>query len=194
VLPALVAVGALVFVLVSHASRRHAGAARPPAVGLARSRACVTTSAEGHALARSAIVVDARASAPIRVSEQASGPGGIVTVTRSEQVTAGVRVEQPVEVSQAAGARARACADGRSVTAARTAALRAAYLRALALARGLAGSLARHSLAAALRSQYPLVAAAARRRAELRAHELALAAGAALATQAQALARQRAGD
>jgi hypothetical protein len=154
----------------------------------------VTTSAAAQSDDRSAIVITASAQAPVSVTEQASGPRGIATVTRSEVVTARVKADQPVEIKRAIGARARACANGDSTAAARTAALREAYGRALLAAHKLAATEAAHSLTALIHRQYPAVVAEAQSKAAARAHQLALAAEASLAAQAQAEARRRAGD
>lgn len=153
----------------------------------------MTTEAQAQSEDRSAIVVSATAAAPVKVSEQALGPNGIATVTRSEVVTARIRAEEPVEVQRTMGARARVCAKGESSTAARTTALRAAYARALTTAHALAARQAARSLARLVQREYPTVLADAKGRAAARAHRFAVRAAMALAAKARAEARQRAG-
>lgn len=194
VLSTLVAAAALAITLAGRGSSHPPGSSRPPTLGIGSTRACVTTDAEARSDERSAIVINATAAAPVRVSEQAAGPNGIATVTRSEVVSARIKADEPIEVERTTGARARVCADGESSTAARTTALRAAYARALAAAHALAVRQAARSLTRLIRSEYPTVLAEARGRASARAHGLALRAATALAAQARSEARQRAGD
>lgn len=193
-LSTLVAVAALVIAIAGRGSGHAPNSGRPPSFETGRAKACVTTVAKAQATERSAIVITATADAPVNVSEQAIGPRGIATVTRSEVVTARVRADEPVAVKRTTGANARACARGTSSTAARTAALRRAYARALADAHVLAVRQATRSVAALLHNQYPRVLAEAKGRAAARAHQLALTAGARLEALARAQARQRAGD
>ena len=193
VLSALVAAAAVAIVLVGRAPSHQPGSSRPPTIGIGSTRACVTTTAEAQSDDRSAIVITASAEAPLQVTEQASGPRGIVTVTRSEIVTARVKADEPVEVKRTSGARARACANADSTTAARTAALRVAYARALAAAHALAAKQAAQALTAALHNRYPSVLAQTRNQAAARARRLALSAEPSLAARAQAEARSRAG-
>lgn len=193
-LSTLVAIAAIAIALASRGSGHKPTSGQPPTFVTGRTRECVTTTAQARVTARSAIVITAAADAPVSVTEQASGPRGIATVTRSEVVRTRIRAEEPLEVKRTTGASARACAAGASSTAARTAALRLAYSRALADARALAARQAAHSVTALAHSQYPRVLAQAKGRAGARAHQLALAARDALATQARAQARQRAGD
>ena len=79
-------------------------------------------------------MIDATAQAPVSVTEQATGPNGIATVTRSTTSVARMSAKQPVAVTRTEIARARACSSGNSLAAARTLALRIAYARALARA------------------------------------------------------------
>lgn len=193
-LSTLVAIAAIALALAGRGSGHKPTTGRPPTFETGRAKACVTTTAEAEVAERSAIVITATARAPISVTEQASGPRGIATVTRSEVVTARVRADEPVEVKRTTGAHARACANGPSSTAARTAALRLAYGRALTDAHALAARQAAHSVTALVHTQYPRILAQAKGKADTRAHELALSAGATLEAQARAQARQRAGD
>jgi hypothetical protein len=117
-----------------------------------------------------------------------------VAVTRSEVVSARATAAEPVAVKRTADARARACANGDSSTAAHAAALRIAYADALASAHTMARSEAARSLTALINSQYRTVLADAKRKAAARAHQLALAAEGPLASKAEDEARKRAGD
>lgn len=193
VLSALVAAAALAIAIAGRGSGG-TSTTQPPTIGIGATRACVTTSARALSDDRSAIVVTASAQAPVNVTEQASGPKGVAAVTRGEVLTARARADQPLEVKRTAGARARACADGDSRTAARAAAVREAFSRALAVAHALASEEARQSLRALMQREYRSVAATAQSAATSRAHRLALAAEPALASQAHAEARSRAGD
>lgn len=194
VLSALVAAAALAIALAGRGSGHQPTTSQPPTVGIGPASACITTGALARVADRSAIVISATAHAPVRVTEQAVGPRGIATVTRSEMVSASVKARAPVEVQRTSGARARVCAKGQSPTAARARAVRAAYARALTAAHSLAVRQAGQSLNALIHSQYPRVLAAAKNRAAAKAHQLAVAAGTALAARARAQARQRAGD
>jgi hypothetical protein len=193
VLSALVAAAALAIVVAGQGAGSRP-TVQPPTIGIGSARACITTRAEAQVTDRSSIVVTAKVEDPVSVTEQASGPRGIATVTRSEVVSATVRADEPVEVKRTVGAKARVCAHGESSTAARATALRAAYARALATAHGLAAHQAAHALKALIHSRYPTVLAGARGRAGARAHQLALLAEASLAAKAEADARRRAGD
>jgi hypothetical protein len=193
VLSTLVA-GAALAIAIAGIGSSHQSTTRPPTIGIGPAGTCVTTSAEALADDRSAIVITASAQAPVNVTEQASGPKGIATVTRGEVVTARARADQPVEVKRTAFARARACARGDSATAARAIALRRAFERALALAHMTASREAGQSLEGLLQREYRTVVATAQSAAAERAHRLAVAAEVALAAQAQALARTRAGE
>lgn len=192
-LSALVAAAALAIVLLGRGSSNQPTTNQPPTVGTGSSHACVTTGAEAESDERSAIVINATTRAPVSVTEWASGPRGIAAVTRAEVVTARVKADEPVEVKRTTAARARACANADSPTAARTAALRAAYAHALATAHALAAKEAAQSLRALIHNQYPSLVSAARGKAAARAHQLARAAEPSLAREAQAQARRRAG-
>jgi hypothetical protein len=192
-LSTLVAAAALAIALAGRGSRGQP-AAQPPTVGIGPTRACVTASARALSADRSAIVITASARAPVRVIEQASGPRGVATVTRGEMVIARASADQPVEVKRAAGASADACARGGSMTAARDAALRQAFGRALAAAHAVAAKEAGESLRQLMQREYPSVAATARSAAVGRARQEALAAEASLAAQARTQARNEAGD
>lgn len=192
VLATLVAAAALAITLAGRGSSSKP-TTQAPTIGIGATRACATTSAEAVSDDRSAIVISASAQAPVKVTEQASGPGGVATVTRSELVTARIRADQPVEVSQTAGARASACARGYSTTSARAAALRQAYGRALAAAHALASREAGDSLRALMGREYRSVASTAQTAAADRAHRLALATESALAAEAETQARSQAG-
>jgi hypothetical protein len=192
VLSVLVA-GAAVAIFLAGQGGGHRANTRPPTIGLGPSHACVTTRAEAQAEDHSAIVITATAQAPVLVTEHAVGPKGIATVTRSGVATARVRAEQPVGVKRTAVAQARACANSASSGGARTAALRRAYAVALAAAHAQAIKDAAGELATAMHEQYPSVLAQARTKAEARAHQLARAAEAPFAREAQAEARRRAG-
>lgn len=193
VLSTLVAAAALAIVLAGRGSTHHPTTGTPPTIGIGTTTACVTTRAAAQSDDRSGIVANATANAPVRVTEQAGGPKGLATVTRSEIVGARVSTTQPLEVKRTAVAHARVCAKGDSTTAARTTALRSAYARALAAAQKLAARQAGQSLKQLIHSEYPKVLAEAQSDAAARAHRLALAAGPELAARAQAEARQRAG-
>jgi len=193
VLSTLVAAAAITIALADRGSSHPTGTGHPPTVGIGSSTACVTTAAEAQSDDRSAIVLNATASAPVRVSEQATGPNGVAIVTRSEVVTARIKADEPVEVKRTTDASARACARGESSTAARTTALRAAYARARAAAHALAVRQAAASLSRLIHGEYPTVLADAKSRAAARAHELAVQASITLAAKAAAEARQRAG-
>jgi len=101
---------------------------------------------------------------------------------------------EPVAVKRTADDRARACANGESSTAAHTAALRLAYADALTRAHAIAMHQAAGALTALINSRYHAVLDAAKRKAGTRAHQLALAAEAPLASKAAEEARKRAGD
>lgn len=193
VLSVLVA-GAAVAIGVAGQGGGHPPRTRPPTIGIGSSHACVTTRAEAQAEDRSAIVTTVTARAPVSVTEQAIGPKGIATVTRSEVAAARIRANQPLVVRRIAVASARACANSASSRGARTAALRKAYALALAAAHAQALKDAAGELARAIHKQSPSVLALARTKAAARAHQLALAAEARLAGEAKAEARQRAGD
>jgi hypothetical protein len=193
-LSALVAAAALVITLAGRGSTHRPATPTPPSIGIGSTRACVTTGAAAQSDDRSAIVVNATVQAPVRVTEQASGPNGTATVTRSKLVSARASADEPVAVKHTSAARVRACAEGNSMTAARTTALRAAYARALSDAKGLAAHQAAQSLTELVHAEYPAVLAAAKSKAAARAHQLALTAGALLAAQARTQALQRAGD
>jgi hypothetical protein len=194
VLSALVAASALAIVLADRGAGRQPTTSQPPSLGIGPSHACITTSAEARSTDRSAIVLSAKVEQPVNVTEQASGPRGIATVTRSVVVSATIRADEPVEVKRTALARARACAQGESQTAARAAALRTAYGRALNRAHTLASRQAAKSLASLIHTQYPVVLANARSKAEAKAHQLGLKVEASLEAKAKAEARRRAGD
>lgn len=193
VLSALIAASALAIVLADRGSGRQPTATQPPSIGTGPTHACITTGAEARVVLRSTIVVSAKVEQPVSVTEQASGPRGVATVTRSEVVSATIRADEPVEVKRTAVAHARACAHGESQVAARARALRAAYTRALAAARAAAKRQATKALAALIHTQYPVVLANARSRAGAKAHQLGLVVEAELATKAKAEARRRAG-
>jgi len=165
----------------------------PPTIGIGSSRACVSARAKTQVTARSAVVVTATVNAPVAVTQSARGPGGAATATRSEVVTARDKVTRPVAVKRAVAARATACARAGSSTAADEAALRRAHARALINAHVTAARQAEGALRALQHWLFPSVLAQARSRAAARAHELAVAAEPALAAQARALARRKAG-
>ena len=192
VLATLVAGAALAIAIAGRGSGGQS-TARPPTIGIGATGACVTTSAQALSDDRSAIVITASAEAPVSVTEQASGPKGLASVTRGEVVTARARADQPVEVKRTAGARARACARGDSASAARAVALRKAYARALVLAHAAASREAGQLLRTLMQREVRSVAAIAQSAATARAHRLALAAEAGLVAKARALARGRAG-
>lgn len=194
VLSLLVAGAALAVVLAGQRGGDPPSATQPPTIGIGSTHACVTTRAVAQAAARSAIVITASAQAPVAVSQQASGPNGIFTVTRSDVVAARVQADQPVEVRRVAAAQARACANSDSSAGARTAALRQAYALALSAAHTQAAKDAAGELDTVIRKQYRSVLAQARAKAEARARQLALAAEGTLAAEARAQARRRAGD
>jgi hypothetical protein len=194
VLSALLAASALAIVLADRGNSRQPTGNQPPTISSGPSHACITTRAEATSINRSAIVVSAKVEQPVNVTEQASGPKGIATVTRSEVVSATIRADEPVEVKRTAVAHARACANGESQTAARATALRTAYARALAAAHAAAARQAARSLAALIKKQYPTVLANARTKAGAKAHQLGLKVEASLEAKAKAEARRRAGD
>jgi hypothetical protein len=194
VLSLLVAGAAAAIVLTGQSGSHPATGTQPPTIGLGSTHACVTTRAEAQAAVRSAVVATAIVQAPVAVTEQASGPKGIATVSRSEVASARIQADQPVEIKRTAVAQARACTNSDSFGGARTIALRQAYAMALATARAQAAKDAAGEVASVAREQYPSVLAQARAEAGARAHQLALAAEARLEGEAQAEARQRAGD
>jgi hypothetical protein len=194
VLSALVAAAALVIVLTGRGGSRQAPTTgQTPTVGIGPAHACMGTRTAAAITARSAIIVTASATAPLTVTEQATGPNGTAAVTRSEAVSARVRADQPVAVRHVSVVAGRACAAGQSVTAARTAALRAAYAAALARARADAAAGAGQALRSEMNRLYPSVLETARAQASARAHALSLAAEPALAAKALAEARRHAG-
>jgi hypothetical protein len=196
VLTVLVALAALAIVLVGGGSSRHPAEPeprQPPTIGLGTTRACQTTRASARVTAQSAIVITATATAPVRVTERATGPRGTASVTRSAALTARLRVSEPVKVADTALAQARACGRGASPTAARALAVRRAYADALNLAQARAGAAADKSLHQLIRSRYPTALAQAQARANAEAHRLAVAAAAKLAAQAQTEAARQAG-
>jgi hypothetical protein len=193
VLSALVAAAALVIVLAGRGSTHQHSTLRPPTIGIGATRACVRTGAEAQSDDRSSIALTATVEVPVSVTEQASGPRGVVTVTRSDVVKATAAAREPLEVKRTARAKARACANGASTAAAGAAALRIAYADALATAHSRATHEAERSLTALIDRRYHAVLAAAKRKAAARAQQLALAAEATLASKAKAEARRRAG-
>jgi hypothetical protein len=193
VLSLLVAAAAVAIVLAGQSGGHPATHTQPPTIGIGATPACVTTRAVAQAEDRSAIVVTATAQAPVVVTERASGPRGIASVSRAEVATARILADQPVVVRRAAVAQARACANSNSFGGGRTAALREAYALALSAAHAQAVRDAAGELAAVVRKQYPSVLTQARTRAEARARQLAVAAEARLSAEARAQARQRAG-
>jgi hypothetical protein len=192
VLSALVA-GAAIAVLLVSGGPSASGGGHQPTVGVGPSHACARTRAQAEVTARSAIIITAATRAPVRVTEQATGPNGIATVTRSETLTARLRLSQPVSVRRSAAATAGACANAGSFTAAHDEALRKAYATALTAAHAEAARAAAVSLKGLMRRLYPSVLSQARARATARARQLALTAEPALAAQARAQARRRAG-
>lgn len=194
VLSVLVAGAAAAIVLAGQGGSHPATGTQPPTIGIGSTHACVTTRAGAPASERSAIVITATSEAPVTVTEQAGGPRGIATVTRSAVVTARVRADQPVEVQRTAVAQARACGNSDSSGGARTVALRHAYAVALAAAHAQAAKDAAGELASVVHEQYPSVLAQAQAKADARAHQLALAAEPRLEAEALAEARRRAGD
>lgn len=193
-LSALVAAAALVIVLTGRGgSHQGPNTGGTPTVGIGPAHACMSTRAAASLTARSAIIVTASATAPLTVTEQATGANGIAAVTRSESLSARVRADQPVAIRHVSVVAARACAEGQSTTAARTAALRAAYAAALARARADAAEGAAQTLRSEMNRLYPTVLQTARAQASARAHALTVAARPALAAQALAQARRDAG-
>ncbi len=194
VLSALLAAAALAIVLAGRGSTQRHSTSRPPTIGIGAARACVRTGAAATVEERSTIRLRATVEAPVSVTEQATGPNGTVAVTRSEVLSATATATEPVAVKRTADDRARACANGESSTAAHTAALRLAYADALTRAHAIAMHQAAGALTALINSRYHAVLDAAKRKAGTRAHKLALAAEAPLATKAAEEARKRAGD
>lgn len=169
------------------------GTGTSPTIGIGPAHACRIAHARAQVTARSAIIVTATANAPLSVTEQASGPKGVATVTRNRVLSARLKVSQPVGITAIAGAHRRACANAGSQTAAGDRALRQAYAAALSAAHTAAGRNAEHALRALLHRLYPSVLRRARARAAARAHQLAVAGAPALAARARADARRRAG-
>jgi hypothetical protein len=192
VLSVLIAAAGIAVLVLSGSPQSHRGG-RQPTVGLGPSHACARSRAAAAVTTHSAIVITATAQAPVRVTEQASGPSGTATVALSETVAGRLRLSQPVSVRRAASAAARACADAGSFTAAHHTALRIAYRHALADAHAVAARRAASSLRSLTHRMYPSVLAHARAKAAARAHRLAVAAAPRLAARAAAEARRRAG-
>ena len=188
VLTAIVAAAGLAIVLTARSSPR-----KPPVVGFGPARARVSTTAAARVTARSSIVITATVTAPVTVTEQATGPKGTAIVTRSGAATARAEATQPVAVVRTDLVTARACANGASGTAARAIALRLAYAHALARAHAAASRAAAQALKALERHRYPSVLARARETAAARARQLAIGAQASLAAQARAQAVKQVG-
>jgi hypothetical protein len=192
VLSALVA-GAAVAVLLLDTGSSPAGPGPTPTVGLGPSRACVHAPAQARVTARSAIVVTITSQAPIRVTQQATGPRGAVSVTQGTVVTAHERFSQPVAVTHVTAVRAGACANAGSSTAARDLAERRAASLALAAAHADAAHDADTALRNLMRRLYPSVLRQARAQGAFHARQLGERALPLLTARALAEARRQAG-
>jgi len=193
VLSALIA-GVGIAVLLADTGSSPSGQTHEPTVGLGPSHICVHAPAEAQVTAQSEIVITANEEAPVSVTERASGPKGLASVTKQTLASARLRVSEPVSVKRGAKATAGACANADSSTAAHDLALRKASTLALARAHAAAAQGAETALRALMHRLYPSVLQRARAEAAVHARRLAQQALPTLEAQAAAAARRQAGS
>jgi hypothetical protein len=193
VLSALIA-GVGIAVLVADTGSSPPAQTTQPTVGLGPSHICLQAPAEAQVTAQSEIVITANEEAPVSATERAIGPNGTASVTKQALESARLRVSEPVSVKRVAKARAGACANADSSTAAHDLALRKASTVALASAHAAAARSAQTALRALMRRLYPAVLQRARAEAAVHARQLAHRALPALEAQAAAAARRQAGS